>query len=217
MDGRRTKIIASAAIAAIAVALGVVVWRWHDALTPEAYVASRASNTAVLGSYGQRPAQTALPRPPAPANSHVATTALDDGQQLAIWTQDGHVYGARYAASTGWTDAHALEQILGEAGDVQLAGNGRGEAIAVWRHTLGQIDSLRFARFDGTQGWSAPDVVPGVLPRHGASGAAPQLQVDAQGHATLQWPSAFGRGTMQVSRFDPAAGWSPPQDVAQAR
>jgi hypothetical protein len=216
MNGRPTKIMATAAIA---VALGVVGWRWMDAFRPAEPVASHANNTAVLGSYGQAPATAgaALPRPPAPAGSSVATSALGDGQALALWTQEGRMFGARYAPTTGWTDVHALEQIRGDAGDPQLAGNGHGEALAVWRHTLGQIESLRYARFDAASGWTTPDVVPGVLPRHASTGAAPRLQVDAEGHATLQWPSAFLAGTLQVSRFDPASGWSAPRDVAQAR
>ena len=214
MNGRGTKILAGAAIA---VALAVVGWRWMDAWRPAAPLPSQASNTAVLGSYGQPPSAPGVARPPAPARGSVATVALGEGQVLALWTQDGHVVGGRYAPSTGWVDVRALEQILGEAADVQLAGNGKGQAMAVWRHTLGQIDSLRFARFDESAGWSPPDVVPGVLPRHAASGAAPKLQMDAEGHATLQWPSAFSPGTVQLSRFDPASGWSAPQDVAQAR
>lgn len=214
MNGRRTKLLAGAAIV---IALAVVGWRWLGEVTPALPSASHANNTAVLGSYGQRAPDTALPRPPAPVGSPVVTAALGDGQALALWTQDGRVFSARHDGSGAWTDVRPVEQILGQASDLQLASNGRGEAMAVWRHSLGQIESLRFARYEPASGWTAPDVVPGVLPRQARGAAAPQLQIDAEGRATLQWPSAFAPRTVQISRFEPGSGWSKPQDLAQAR
>ncbi|HEY8359885.1 MAG TPA: hypothetical protein VIL30_20710, partial [Ramlibacter sp.] len=95
----------------------------------------------------------------------------------------------------------------------QLAGNGQGVALAVWQHTVGSIQSLRFSRYDSTSGWSVPDVMPGALPRppsrlpQGAA-AAPQLHMDAQGNAFAQWPSGFADNEVQTARYVAGQGWT---------
>jgi uncharacterized membrane protein len=213
MNARMTRSIGAAAVV---LAVAATAWHFHAARPAAAPANPHASNTAVLGSYGQSaPAPgSALPRPPAPGRTSVVTAPLDQRQSLAVWSQAGHVYAARFAPETGWTDVHALEEIGGEATELQLAGNGRGVAMAVWHHTLGQIQSLRFARFEPDAGWSAPDVVPGVLPRTASIASRPRLTLDEAGDATLQWPSAFAGTPMQVSRFDAASGWSQPRELA---
>ena len=86
----------------------------------------------------------------------------------------------------------------------------RGSALAVWRHRVGQIESLRFSTFQSGRGWSAPDVLPGALPRSDdADGAATlQLRMDDQGNAVARWPSGFDANAMQVARYVPGQGWS---------
>jgi hypothetical protein len=213
MNGRMTRSIAAAAIV---LAAGAVAWRYHAAPSPAVPANRHASNTAVLGSYGQGTPEpgSALPRPPAPGHTSGVTVRLDAHQSLAAWFRAGQVFAARFTPETGWTDIHALEDIGGEVGELQLAGNGQGTAMVVWHHTLGHIESLRFARFDAASGWSAPDVVPGVLPKTASIGSHPRLTLDQAGDATLQWPSAFAGAPVQVSRFDAASGWSQPQDLA---
>jgi hypothetical protein len=208
---RPIHIVAAAAIAVAAFAVG---WRYFDSSSSGGVSKrSQASNTAVLGSYGPPPA-AAIPPPPAPRNSAVAVVNEGARDAIAVWTQAGDLFSARYTPEAGWSEARPLEQILGVASDLQLAGNGHGVAMAVWRHTVGGIDSLRYSRHDAESGWSPPDVVPGVLPRGATSAAKPVLSVDARGNATLQWPSAFAAGVLQSSRFEPGRGWSAPQDLA---
>ena len=184
----------------------------------------RAANpTAVLGgsapaaSRDEPPAADAgIPMPAAPPGTQprLARSAADTA--LAVWTQEGHVVAAKYTPPAGWGPATPLEQIYGQASEPQLASNGQGVAMAVWRHTVGSIQSLRFSRFDAATGWSPPDVLPGALPRPPAPGAAGaarpddavHLSMDAAGAVTARWASGFDARQVQTARYLPGQGWS---------
>jgi hypothetical protein len=171
-----------------------------------------ANHTAVLGAaeapltdaHGQ-----AIPPPNVPAGVHAQVARSGDETALAVWVQDGHVVAASYDRAHGWSAPQPLEQIYGEASDPQLASNGHGVAMALWRHTVGEIQSLRASRYDAASGWSAPDVVPGAVPRPRSAGArgVPQLQMDAQGNVVARWTSALPTGADQVARYEGASGW----------
>lgn len=161
-----------------------------------------------------------IPAPPAPpgARPRMARTAGDGA--LAVWISDTQVMSATWTRSAGWTLPQPLERIYGEASDVQLAGNGQGQAMAVWQHRVGNVHSLRFSHY-GPDGWSVPDVVPGALPQPDVAGMAPdqgvpQLQMDAQGAVVARWPSGFHANELQSARYTPGAGWSRPATEAVA-
>jgi hypothetical protein len=181
------------------------------------------NTTAVLGGSGAPPAGDAstltdargqpIPRPPVAAGVQVQMARSGDEGALALWEEDGKVLASAFSRDTGWSGAVPLEQIYGRASDPQLASNGRGTAMALWRHTVGTIQSLRFSHFDPTSGWSVPDVVPGALPQPHVEGAArhddaPRLAMDAQGKVTARWPSGFAVDEEQSAQFTPGEGWS---------
>ena len=219
MNGRLRTTTALAATA-IAIAAFAVGWRYYDAIVLRAAPQDQASNTAVLGSNGQqrkapeRAVAPSFPAPPAPNGSEVDIAPLPSGAALAVWPQGGQVHGARFTPAAGWSAAQPLETIRGEVNDLELAGNDKGDAMAVWRHTLGDIQSLRFSRWTPDAGWAPPDVIPGVLPRRLNSGVRPRLMMDTAGGVTLQWPSGFGGTSAQVTRYETGRGWSVPLDVA---
>ena len=211
---RATKLVAGTAIAVAAAAVG---WRYYDAFGGRHDpVRADASNTAVLGSNGPPPATpvaSTFPRAPAPRDVTPDTVDAGDGRALAAWVQDGRAMASLYE-SGAWSAPQPLENIPGDATDLELAGNAHGMAMAVWRHTLGEIQSLRYARWEAAQGWGAADVIAGVLPRRLNSGVRPSLVMDPDGAVTLQWPSGFGGTSAQVTRFEPGRGWTQPLDVA---
>ncbi|MBE7368351.1 hypothetical protein [Ramlibacter pallidus] len=182
------------------------------------------NNTAVLGGYAPGQARTpegqvltdgrGQPIPPAPVPAGVQAQAVRSAEEgaLAVWVQEGHVVASGWTRDGGWTPPQALEEIYGVASDPQVAGNGRGSAMAVWRHTVGSIHSLRFSRFDTASGWSVPDVMPGALPRPDVSGpgdpTVPRLQMDAEGNVVAQWPSGFAADEVQTARYLAGQGWS---------
>lgn len=177
----------------------------------------RSHDTAVLGGNGPHdataPAQeSAIPPPPAPAQARPQLARTGDETAVAAWIADDHVIASRWTRAAGWTPPEPLERIYGQSSDVAVVGNGRGQAMAVWHHRVGNIHSLRFSRLQG-DAWSLPDVVPGALPRPPASGTAagetaPRLRMDSQGNVLAQWPSGFHANEEQVARYTPAEGWS---------
>lgn len=183
------------------------------------------NDTSVLGGYGPGHPRTqdgaaltdargsAIPPPPVPVGVQAQAVRSGDDAALAAWVQDGQVLASRWTRDGGWSAPQPLEQIFGAASDPQLASNGQGLAMLVWRHTVGSIHSLRFSRFDPAGGWSQPDVIPGALPRPDVAGAndptAPQLEMDAEGNAVARWPSGFAADEVQVARYGSAQGWAP--------
>lgn len=152
----------------------------------------------------------AIPPPPLPRGTEAQIVRAGPETVLAVWVQDGHATAARHQPGTGWSAGEPLEGIYGEASDARLASNGRGAAMAVWRHTVGAIESLRFSQWQADGGWSPPDVLPGALPRPRSAGAsaAPQLSMDAAGHAYAHWASGFDPQETQSARFSVSSGWT---------
>jgi hypothetical protein len=153
-----------------------------------------------------------IPPPPAPAAAQPQVARTGDEAAVAVWLEGGTVQASAWTRGGGWTPAKPLEQIYGESSDARVAGNGRGSAMAVWHHTVGNIHSLRYSRFDGSA-WTRPDVLPGALPRPAVSGTppgkeAPRLEMDEAGNVLAQWPSGFRANEMQVARYRVGQGWS---------
>ncbi|MES2940030.1 MAG: hypothetical protein V4864_20295 [Pseudomonadota bacterium] len=180
--------------------------------------------TSVLGSYGRGAGATAqgpLSAPPAPPKARVRMAAVAPHTTMAVWIDQGRMYAARHSPVRGWDAAQALDPIYGQASAPRLVSNGQGSAMAVWHHTVGQIDSLRYSRYDVRTGWSEADVLPGALPRAAAAGqdaeaTAPHLQMDGAGNVRAEWPSGFSAQQLQVSTFVPGEGWARPLDVPLA-
>jgi ABC-type Fe3+-hydroxamate transport system substrate-binding protein len=205
------------AVSAFALLLVAAVAGCGDSGRPATGQADR-NNTAVLGGYGKGP-QAAAPaetltdaqgKPIAPPHHQAQMAKTGPDTALALWVQDDHVVAATYAGASGWSAPQPLEEIYGQASDPRVASSGNGVAMAVWRHTVGKIESLRYSRFETAAGWAVPDVMPGALPRPRSegAGAAPQLQMDAQGQVVAEWPSGFATGETQVARYVPGQGWS---------
>jgi hypothetical protein len=170
-----------------------------------------AANEAATAA-GRAPLTDARGRPipvlQLPAGTRAELARVGDEAAVAVWVQGGNPVAASYAPATGWSPPQPLETIHGEASDAQLAANGRGQALALWRHTVGNIRSLRYSRYEAGTGWSVPDVMPGALPQPPGTGAAPELRMDGDGNAFARWRSGFDASQEQSSRFQPGQGWT---------
>lgn len=223
-------------LAAIALASLLLAACQDAAVPPPATATANANDTAVLGSAREPQAAPGplrdasgrlVPAPPLPRDTTVQMALVAPDTALALWIQDGRAVSAAWTPSFGWSAPQPLERIYGQASDGQLASNGRGEAMALWRHTVGNIESLRFSRYEPGRGWATPDVMPGALPRSRPEGAAagraaegaPRLTMDAAGNAVAQWPSGFDEREYQTARFVAGRGWSraESQPMAQGR
>lgn len=164
---------------------------------------ARQERPAIMDARGRE-----IPPPRRPARAMARVVAAGEESALAVWIQDSRAVAAAYSPRTGWSAARPLEEIYGEASDPELVANTAGAGMAVWRHTVGSILSLRFSHFDPVAGWTVPDVMPGALPRPPGRASPLELHMDAAGNVTAQWPSGFDAHEMQLSRFAPGQGWS---------
>lgn len=224
------------ALLAIAAAAAAVLTASRDRDGPPA--SARGNDTTVLGGYGNAQRDQgagsraeagltdaqgrAIALPPVPRNTAADMALVGPFTALAVWEEHGRVMAARYTRERGWDLPQPLEQIGGQASNARLAGNGAGTAMAVWQHTVGRIDSLRYSRYDEGRGWTPPDVMPGALPRPRQPGktagglvdeAAPRIEVDALGNARAQWLSGFNEEQFQASTYVPGEGWARPVDL----
>ncbi len=151
----------------------------------------------------------AIPPAPSPTGTLPQVARTGPATAVALWERRGRVMGSAFASATGWSAVpQPLEDIHGEASEPRLVGNGHGLAVAVWRHTVGRIESLRFSVFE-RGAWSTPDVLPGALPAAEPGQPALRLDVSPLGHVTATWPSGFAEGQWQAAHFVPGQGWSP--------
>ena len=149
-----------------------------------------------------------IPQPPLPPNTAPRIAAAGESNALAIWVQDGTLTASAYVPATGWSGPQPLEDIHGDASDPELVANAEGKGLAVWRHTVGSIESLRFSRFTPGAGWSIPDVMPGALPQPRGAGGPLVLRMDDAGNAEARWPSGFDAREAQTARYTEGQGWS---------
>jgi len=154
----------------------------------------------------------AIPPAPSPPGTRPLVARTGPMSAVALWERQGRIMGSTYATATGWTAMpQPLEDIFGEASEPRLVGNGHGLAVAVWRHTVGRIESLRSSVFE-RGAWSTPDVVPGALPATEPGRPGLRLDVSPLGHVTATWPSGFAEGQWQAAHFVPGQGWSPAEE-----
>jgi hypothetical protein len=162
-----------------------------------------------------------IPPPLVLPGTAVQAAVTAPGTAWAVWVQDGRTVGSRYTRAAGWETPIPFERIAGIDSDPQIASNGNGTAMVLWRHTVGKIEALRYSHWDAATGWSGPDVLQGALPRSRPANlpperpyppVAPQLAMDRQGTVHAQWPSGFDDQQLQASVFLPSHGWARPED-----
>ena len=144
-------------------------------------------------------------------NAYSAQVAMDDnGNAIAVWQQyDGTVYSlwaSRYNATTlSWGTAAEIEGNSGSAYSVQIAMDGAGNVIAVWRQSADSVVSIWANRYSGTTlSWGTAE------PIDSSSGTAfiPQIAMDNAGNAIVVWQHSDGtEDAIWANRYN-ATTWS---------
>ena len=118
------------------------------------------------------------------------------GNALAVWRQsDGtrsNIWANRFTAATSsWGTAALIEtENLGSAGDPQIAFDGSGNALAVWRQSDGTRSNIWANRFTAaTSSWGTAALI--ETDNLGDAGS-PQIAFDASGNALVVWRQSDG-------------------------
>jgi hypothetical protein len=116
-----------------------------------------------------------------------------DGNAIAIWQQfDGthtSIYANRFGALFGWGTAELIEtNNNGDASLAQIAIDGNGNAIAVWKQFNGSYNNIWSNRYYAESGW---DIVPGPVAQK-KDAASPQIALGTNGNAMAIWSQYDG-------------------------
>ncbi len=169
-----------------------------------------ASGAAVSGAVSyDAVANVAAFVPDAPLSALGAYTAT---LTTAVTGQDGLPLSADYnwsftTVGPGWGTAVRIESGEGIASDAQIAFDGNGNAVAVWRRGTSSfvgasgIDDIWSSYFDGGK-WSPPSMISNGL----QTGSEPQVAMNSAGQAVAVWRQEDGAGGFDiwVNRFDGA-------------
>jgi len=160
------------------------------------------------------------PVPLSPGESFTPETAMDGrGDATAVWMHnDGsdYVVESAYRPEQGeWEEAELVSQPGEEGGNPQVAVDGQGDSLVVWRGEDEGEEFVRAAYRPVGGSWSEPANVSTEGEQVGSLHAA----VDPAGNAIVAWSGSFG----VVGEFDvvhtsyKAAGgeWEEPEDLSE--
>lgn len=109
------------------------------------------------------------------------------GTAIAVWEQsssgDYNIYAIRYTPAGGWGSTTLLELGAGNAGSPEIAMDGSGNAIAVWRQEDATSTSIYANRYTMLSSWGGATLI-----EH-ESGVAdlPRIAMDESGTAIAVW------------------------------
>ncbi|GMT42979.1 MAG: hypothetical protein IEMM0002_1390 [bacterium] len=144
-------------------------------------------------------------------NAYSPKIAMDEsGNGLAVWRQDDGssdgIYSSSYDKLTGsWKTANLLESTAGNVFLPEIAVNGSGDAVAVWRQDTKDVYASRYLAAAGR--WEAPKKI-----ENNAEGYIFYLKtaIDDNGDSVIVWQQLTEAGyNIYFSRSDAATGsWS---------
>jgi hypothetical protein len=139
--------------------------------------------------------------------------AMDrDGNAIAVWFQfDGarnNIWSNRYVVGVGWGDAQLIETDDANAEHPQVAMNGEGDAVAVWRQFDGYHNNIWSNRYVVGDGWGDALII-GLDPIMPAGDADwPQVAMDGDGNAVAVWQVWMGtQQSIWSNQYVVGAGW----------
>jgi len=133
------------------------------------------------------------------------------GNALVVWAQDDgtrfNIRAIRYTPDGGWGTAQTIEaNNAGDARSPQIAVDGEGNALAVWRQNDGTRSNIRANRYNPEHGWN--DTAETIETDDAGGAIDPQLAADAEGNALAVWAQHDGtRYNVRANRFDANNGW----------
>lgn len=140
--------------------------------------------------------------------------AVDDsGNAMVVWEQDDgtfdSIYSNRYVVGTGWEGATLIGTANNwweeHAGDPQVAVDGWGNAIVVWKQYDGAHYNIWSNRYVVGVGWGSATLIEA---NDSGSAAAPQVAVDNFGNVIAVWEQSDGfRESICSNRYAVATGW----------
>jgi len=132
------------------------------------------------------------------------------GNAVVAWVQDGSVWANQYRAGEGWGTPVLLEEDAESAEHPDVAMDGDGNAMVVWRQGDGTRYDIWFNRATPDGRWGTASLVE----TEDASTASPRVAVNANGTAfAVWWQDQGAYATVWSSRYTPEDGWGKAEPV----
>jgi hypothetical protein len=191
----------------------VAVWGGEDGNDDANIQASRSTNGGASWSTPANLSESGL------ASIRHQVAVDDSGNAVVVWLRDPFgdsiVQASRFASDgVTWSTPVNVSTVGNSANTPQVAIDGSGNAVAVWRYygvngTI--IQSSRLA--GGGSGWSAPV----QLSESATSSDNPQVAANESGNAVAVWQQS--NGSNSIIRFsqstDGGASWAVPTDLSE--
>jgi len=149
-------------------------------------------------------------------NAWYSQVAMDGGgNAVAVWKQwDGtrwNIWANHYVPGTGWGTAQLIE--MNDAGDAwfpQVAMDGSGNAVAVWKQWDGTRNNIWANRYVPGTGWGTAQL---IETDDTGDARRPQVAVDGSGNAVAVWEQYYDSTPYNIwsNRYVPGTGWGTPQ------
>jgi len=133
------------------------------------------------------------------------------GNFMALWLQtvngELELWSNRYIADTGWEEVTTLSRGDSIPGHARLAGDGQGNAVAIWNESEGTSSTVWSNRYRVYEGWSGPERIDSDL-----SGMTefPLVAINSTGEAVAIWRHLEGDSdthNLKANRYIPGTGW----------
>jgi len=187
----------------------IAVWQQGDATTDSIW----ANRYTPSGGWG-----TAEPIETDAGGAEAPEIAVDGaGNAIAVWRQDdgNGIYSImtnRYVAGSGWSTAEAIETGAGNAGDAgnpQVAFDGAGNALVVWRQDDDTGSSIMSNRYVAGGGWGTAQ----VIDSYAGTASYPQVAFDGVGNAVAIWYQYNGTYSIWANRYEASGGWGTAEGI----
>lgn len=140
-----------------------------------------------------------------------------EGNAIVIWegwgNNDYDILAARFDSSSGtWSESAAIETGAGGANSPQMAVDGEGNAIAVWKQYDGTTRSIFANRYNRAAGqWEREQ----LLETQSGLAAAPHVAMNSLGDAMAVWEQREETAySIYASRYDSVLGvWGPSEKI----
>jgi len=133
-----------------------------------------------------------------------------NGNAFIAWQRSGSIWSSSFDLGTGWS-APKLVYSGPAGGDIKLAIDTDGNALAVWEHPIG-LGSNRFNRNVGE--WD--NAV--FIQNDQSGGTLSDLVMDLNGNGLITWIAGSSDGfkyNIWGARFNSVVGWGVPQQLGQ--
>jgi hypothetical protein len=134
-----------------------------------------------------------------------------NGNAIAVWklyyeNTQFDIWANRYVAGVGWGTIQLIEtDNAGNADYPQIAMDGSGNAIAVWKQSDGTRTNIWANRYVVGSGWGTAQL---IETDNAGNADYPQIAMDGSGNATVVWTQSDGtRTNIWAIRYVAGSGW----------